>query len=622
MLLPLVLALAALPVVPRGSTVAVDPLGRGSWVVDEETDAVLLIPRAGAIHRIEVGRWPERLVLDSRGRVFVSCRQAGEIDVIALDFSVRAIPVGAEPSALYLDEPRQRLFTGLITARELVSLDTASLQVIARRKIDLEPAALELTPEGLAVLARRGGEVGYFTPELEGDWWVALPPSDSGARGWFGVALAAVGTDLFVVHTEVETGLGKVGFGDGYGGGAAVEPVTTLVSVLRRAKPLRAIEELRMLDVTGIAVEANRVAFSVRGSGSVVLGTWNPQLEEFDARGIRAGEGLSGVAFDGDGSMIALAAFDRRLVRTGVHRSNPVADRVRTLVRQVAAGNHRSSLGLLGLLGGGSSGGFGEFAGVGGARTEFDPALSPTLTLTIAEGVALPPGRFDPELALGRKLFHAVANERISSNSLGCVSCHPDGREDGLVWRLQGTRRQTPLLAGRLADTAPYNWKGTGKTLERNIAHTTQRLQGVGLSAAQRKALARYLVEGLRPVTMPPIDAPAKVARGSEVFHDPAVGCATCHPSDDGFTDGALHDVASLADRELNELRQAGALPKDAKQFDSPDLRRLAVTAPYFHDGSRATLEALIDENDDRMGHTSSLSPDDRAALAAYLRSL
>ncbi|APR75606.1 Hypothetical protein A7982_00952 [Minicystis rosea] len=48
----------------------------------------------------------------------------------------------------------------------------------------------------------------------------------------------------------------------------------------------------------------------------------------------------------------------------------------------------------------------------------------------------------------------------------------------------------------------------------------------------------------------------------------------------------------------------------------------MSGTAPYFHDGRAATLEELIDENADRMGHTSHLSREDRAALIAFLRTL
>src|SRR5207248_2313722 len=96
------------------------------------------------------------------------------------------------------------------------------------------------------------------------------------------------------------------------------------------------------------------------------------------------------------------------------------------------------------------------------------------------KSISLGKGKLDPELVLGRALFHRTDHTGISTVALGCISCHPDGREDGLVWRVKGTRRQTPMLAGRLRETAPYNWAGTTKTLEENITQTIERLGGEG----------------------------------------------------------------------------------------------------------------------------------------------
>ena len=56
--------------------------------------------------------------------------------------------------------------------------------------------------------------------------------------------------------------------------------------------------------------------------------------------------------------------------------------------------------------------------------------------------------------------------------------------------------------------------------------------------------------------------------------------------------------------------------------LSAEDIDALGGTAPYFHDGSAATLEDLVRSNRDRMGKTSQLGPDDQAALVAYLRSL
>jgi cytochrome c peroxidase len=56
--------------------------------------------------------------------------------------------------------------------------------------------------------------------------------------------------------------------------------------------------------------------------------------------------------------------------------------------------------------------------------------------------------------------------------------------------------------------------------------------------------------------------------------------------------------------------------------FKTPSLRHLAGRPPYFHDGSAASLEDLVERNADRMGQTSHLSREQRAALVAFLKTL
>jgi cytochrome c peroxidase len=187
------------------------------------------------------------------------------------------------------------------------------------------------------------------------------------------------------------------------------------------------------------------------------------------------------------------------------------------------------------------------------------------------------------------------------------------------VWRLRGRRRQTPTLAGRVAATAPYDWHGSSATLEENIVQTVARLGGSGLALQDVQALARYLVEGLREPQAPAPAEPELVASGERLFRDPAVGCAGCHDPEAAFTGGGPHDVGTHSDLEVAELRAVE--PKAEPQpFDTPSLRPVGLTPPYFHDGRAATLEEVLAHRG--MGETGHLSAEDRRALVAYLRSL
>jgi DNA-binding beta-propeller fold protein YncE/mono/diheme cytochrome c family protein len=217
----------------------------------------------------------------------------------------------------------------------------------------------------------------------------------------------------------------------------------------------------------------------------------------------------------------------------------------------------------------------------------------------------------------GRRLFHAVGDRRISGDGRACASCHPDGREDALTWSTPEGPRQTMMLAGRVEGTAPYGWMGAHADLKAHLGTTTARLGGVGLPDNQSTfddldALAAYVGAMPAPVlTGAPADADhdAMVTRGDAIFHAERQGCSACHVGEGG-TDATTHDIGSAvaADRDV--------------PFDTPSLRFVGGTAPYFHDGRYATLEALLAGADGRMGHTLDLSRRDSQALRAYLETL
>jgi cytochrome c peroxidase len=211
-------------------------------------------------------------------------------------------------------------------------------------------------------------------------------------------------------------------------------------------------------------------------------------------------------------------------------------------------------------------------------------------------------------LEVGRIAFSRAGDKRIAEDGRACASCHPDGRDDGLTWSGPDGARQTPMLAGRLGDTAPYGWSGASATVEEHIKKTFQRLGGSGLASPTRAALAGYIEVMHAPA--PASKADAQIERGREVFASTKAGCASCHVPGYGFTDGEQHDVGSL-----NRSDRVAAL-------DTPSLRYVSGTAPYFHDGRYANLRELLRETDGAMGTTRHLPPADLDALVAYLQSL
>jgi len=126
---------------------------------------------------------------------------------------------------------------------------------------------------------------------------------------------------------------------------------------------------------------------------------------------------------------------------------------------------------------------------------------------------------------------------------------------------------------------------------------------------------------------------------------DPLTGtCTTCHdtpnagnhsvkaPLDLGLTDAArrtadmplytLRRISSGETRQTTDPGRALITGKwgDIGKFKGPTLRALAARAPYFHNGSAATLDEVIDFYESRFG--LALTQEERSDLLAFLRAL
>lgn len=119
--------------------------------------------------------------------------------------------------------------------------------------------------------------------------------------------------------------------------------------------------------------------------------------------------------------------------------------------------------------------------------------------------------------------------------------------------------------------------------------------------------------------------------RGWNVFQ--AIKCTNCH---DGvlLTDQQYHNVGIGMDQEKPDPGRFNATknPQDTGAFKTPTLRDISQSAPYFHDGSAATLEEAVDimlgggkpnQYLDRKNlEKHDVLPDQRAALLDFLKSL
>jgi cytochrome c peroxidase len=88
----------------------------------------------------------------------------------------------------------------------------------------------------------------------------------------------------------------------------------------------------------------------------------------------------------------------------------------------------------------------------------------------------------------------------------------------------------------------------------------------------------------------------ASAKRGFVLFNGKAA-CANCHEGP-SFTDFSFHDIGIAAEDDIGRARLFPTSVKLRHAFKVPTLRDVARRAPYMHDGSLPTLEAVVDTYD------------------------
>ncbi|MBK6622801.1 MAG: cytochrome-c peroxidase [Saprospirales bacterium] len=118
--------------------------------------------------------------------------------------------------------------------------------------------------------------------------------------------------------------------------------------------------------------------------------------------------------------------------------------------------------------------------------------------------------------------------------------------------------------------------------------------------------------------------------RGMDLFFSEKLACSECHGgfnfTNYAFENNGLYETYA----DPGRFRLTG-LETDRARFKTPTLRNVALTAPYMHDGSLATLDAVIEHYDSGgKAHPQcsplikplGLSPQEKADLLRFLEAL
>ncbi|MBK8965210.1 MAG: cytochrome-c peroxidase [Lewinellaceae bacterium] len=118
--------------------------------------------------------------------------------------------------------------------------------------------------------------------------------------------------------------------------------------------------------------------------------------------------------------------------------------------------------------------------------------------------------------------------------------------------------------------------------------------------------------------------------RGMDLFFSEKTNCSQCH-SGFNFTNYAFENNGLYADYPDPGRFRLTELEGDRARFKVATLRNVAFTAPYMHDGSLQTLEAVVEHynsggqphpNKSSLVRPLGLSAGEKADLVAFLRSL
>jgi YVTN family beta-propeller protein len=526
---------AEIPVGRDPRTVAVDDVGRRAYTANRGSDSVSVIDLIArqAVTEIAVGNRPYGLVVSPDGSRLYVTEQGSDrlaiLDTTALT-QIAALPTADRPSGLALSSDGRTLYiTHLLT--NTVTILTVQPRILYLPLVYRGPSTAQtMVPGRSTSLSPR-----WLSSSL------TLWPDSNLVQS---IVLSPDGRHAYLPHTRSNTANRALTFD------TTVFPLVSLLDLRAQQHLVGQQIDLGTLDPPGVGLPFD-AALTPDGRELWVVNAASNDLSVIDldvrrlAAHVEVGHNPRGIVLSPDG---AIAYVNNTL---------------------------------------------------GGTVSVID-----TAAYTITNEIAVTDLPLPPILLNGKRLFHSSDDPRISrAQWVSCNTCHFEGEHDGRTWTFgfAGPRNTTSLLG--MVETYPLRWSGEwDESADSEFANRRENF-GSGLIEGEMNC-APYppdcvhqppnmgrsfdldcLAAFLDSLTVPlspahargePLTAAEK--RGQAIYNRADLECVTCHPPP-LYTDQQPHDVGTTTAGE-----------RIGPAYDTPTLRGLYDSAPYFHDGSAATL--------------------------------
>ena len=563
------------PVKRSSSAIAVTADGSLLLVVNPDSNSLSLVDPVSrtALSEITVGVDPRTVAVDDAGTVaYVANRGTGTVTVIdlAARAAIATIPVGRAPWGVVVSPDGRYAYVALTGAGQIAVLDTTALTVTQVISVGNQPAGLAISDDGrtlyathlltnsITVLTVRSftvhlplvlkGVLVRQTANLQPPVSIAQPltsrislwPDSNLVQS---IILSPDRRRAYVPHTRSNTTNRALTFD------TTVFPLVSLIDLPAQQQLVGQHLDLGTLDPPGVGLPFD-AAVTPDGSELWVLNAASNNISVVDPAG-------------------------RRLIA-----HIPVGDNPRGIVLSPDGRTAYVNNTLAGTV------------------SVVDTAAYTVTGVITTTHLPLPPA-----LLRGKQLFHSSSRPDLArARWISCNTCHFEGDQDGRTWffGFAGPRNTTGLLG--MIETYPLRWSAEwNESADSEFAIRKENL-GTGLIIGEMNctlsppdcvqqppnqgrsydldSLALF-VDGLEAVRSPfSLDAAAQ--RGRVIFSRPDLRCAECHPAP-LYTDQKKHDVGT-----------ATADEKIGPAYDTPGLRGLYGSAPYFHDGSAIALRDAL----------------------------